>query len=70
MVPVEIDLCGDWLVGSLCLFLGQVLGYNLDLMERNADEEFQNLTSIPGCVAHGLCDPVHHHPGESSFSHL
>lgn len=38
----EIDLWGDWLVEYLCLFLREVLGYNLDVMERSSGKDFEN----------------------------
>lgn len=48
--PVEINLRDDWLVGNLCLFLGEVLGRHLDTMERRAGKELPNPTPNPGCV--------------------
>lgn len=59
---VEIHLWSDQVV----LFLGEVLGCNLDVMERHSGMEFSGL----GCVAHELCDPVPLHLAEPSFAHL
>lgn len=58
---VEIDLCADWLVGNLSLFLREVPGRHLDVMERSAGKEFQNLSCSPGCVVMSpvtLCAPT------------
>lgn len=42
-----MDLCGDWLLGNLCLFLGVILGRNPNVMEGSAGKEFQNPSSNP-----------------------
>lgn len=66
-----MDLCGDWLLGNLCLFLGVILGRNPNVMEGSAGKEFQNPSSNPCRVCgHEPHVPVCPHPAEPTFPYL